>query len=986
MPSTRSSTKKRKSDTKNEPPKKIKMVREEAPEEEKVEKEETETDRVLRSISYTEHVEKEDEVSVRDLTKASSANLTDLFSRNTKRMERITQAEDLNKYKRSRANQIKEVEKPKPKADEESTKPSNVDESDAIAEGQSSQTEAQPNDEEDWESHDTQTNQSLDESILSGDGQVTLDSQILASRLEELESQQESQKQEEKETVEITIKKGEVQEDEKDESTAKKRRTNPVKRKTKEDRSIEVLQHETSLLIFLSYHLKRCQLSDGKTLQSVMLSLVPDHLHFNQVIEIQDDDDDDDSVADSQSSQRSKSLEKRKDAINIKKLVDWFDSTFVKKEEKIKQVTKKKKKVVDDDIDVVDSKKQDQKNLPYTLTEENLIQCVQNSHLQEKESIIVCASMLKSLGYICRFVVIIDPDQQANQSSGTKSKKKPIKNNDKKFVHNELWLEIYSLNLDKWIQVRGEVDTGSFSKSTKTVTKNFLDDFKYTGGSAQNMINKFHYNKDTKLPPKESPKAKSSPSQSPPTKSTQKEHLSVIEEPEKNTTIENIIRRTCTLPTFVVGVTTHQHECIIQDLTALHYMDVINNSTIIGREQYAQAKDWFLHDVIESFNNRISFKAQINGFEPLPIMSQILKRERDIIDGINDMINREFPSKIDDYKKHPLYCIDKFIGKYEALYPEDVKPVGKIGEHDIYEKKYLKPLHTRDKWLKEGRKVAEHAIAYKSVKASHASTKENTDLFGEWQTLIYVAPTAVDGIVPKNERGQVDLWHERMLPKKTVHLNIRGIGKVAKKLNIDYAPAMTGFEIRGGRSVPTIEGVVVCEEFEQVLRDAAIESERIRLKKVRERIELRVVKNWRRLTLRLMAVKEVNEMYKHLLDKEVKDENKKKEDAEKKKRARKKEEIEEKEQEYEFEEEEEEKTVKRKQRRSVPDESEEEETPKRKIRKSISDESESDEEEDIKPKRKIRKSVSDESEESDQDANMVDRVLENGRKIQVEEL
>lgn len=34
---------------------------------------------------------------------------------------------------------------------------------------------------------------------------------------------------------------------------------------------------------------------------------------------------------------------------------------------------------------------------------------------------------------------------------------------------------------------------------------------------------------------------------------------------------------------------------------------------------------------------------------------------------------------------------------------------------------------------------------------------------------------------------------------------------VCRSLGIDYAPALVGFEVQGGRMVPRIRGVVVCE-------------------------------------------------------------------------------------------------------------------------------------------------------------------------------
>ena len=52
-----------------------------------------------------------------------------------------------------------------------------------------------------------------------------------------------------------------------------------------------------------------------------------------------------------------------------------------------------------------------------------------------------------------------------------------------------------------------------------------------------------------------------------------------------------------------------------------------------------------------------------------------------------------------------------------------------------------------------------------------------------------------------------------------MHLAQKNLAPVCRKLGVDYAPAMTGFSIRGGRSIPDIVGVVVCEEHaDAVLR------------------------------------------------------------------------------------------------------------------------------------------------------------------------
>ncbi|MCI05943.1 DNA repair protein complementing XP-C cells, partial [Trifolium medium] len=41
-----------------------------------------------------------------------------------------------------------------------------------------------------------------------------------------------------------------------------------------------------------------------------------------------------------------------------------------------------------------------------------------------------------------------------------------------------------------------------------------------------------------------------------------------------------------------------------------------------------------------------------------------------------------------------------------------------------------------------------------------------------------------------NDRGQVDVWSEKCLPPGTVHLRFPRAYEVAKRLEIDSAPAM----------------------------------------------------------------------------------------------------------------------------------------------------------------------------------------------------
>ena len=100
----------------------------------------------------------------------------------------------------------------------------------------------------------------------------------------------------------------------------------------------------------------------------------------------------------------------------------------------------------------------------------------------------------------------------------------------------------------------------------------------------------------------------------------------------------------------------------------------------------------------------------------------------------------------------------------------------------MYARAVVHNLHCRVTWLKEGRVVKLNEETYKIVKArpkwdrmsGNMIKDQPLELFGEWQTDIYVPPPAENGKVPRNEYGNVDMFKEWMLPKGTVHLPIQG--------------------------------------------------------------------------------------------------------------------------------------------------------------------------------------------------------------------
>ncbi|XP_066261366.1 DNA repair protein complementing XP-C cells homolog [Euwallacea similis] len=251
---------------------------------------------------------------------------------------------------------------------------------------------------------------------------------------------------------------------------------------------------------------------------------------------------------------------------------------------------------------------------------------------------------------------------------------------------------------------------------------------------------------------------------------------------------------------------------------------------------------------------RADGKWWIESLSPFKALPTARDREEDE-DLSRQQMDQPLPKAISEYKNHPLYVLRRHLLKFEAIYPPEPSTLGFIRGEAVYPRSCVYTLHSRDIWLKQAKVVKMREEPYKIVKArprwdklsNQIVTDQLLEIFGPWQVEDYVPPTAENGVVPRNAFGNVDLFKSCMLPKGCVHLKLPGLNKVAKRLNIDCASAITGFDFHGGWSHPIYDGFVACEEFKDQLV-AAWEKEQDELdKKEQEKIDKRVYGNWKRL-------------------------------------------------------------------------------------------------------------------------------------------
>uniref|UniRef100_UPI003AADE6EE DNA repair protein complementing XP-C cells n=1 Tax=Centroberyx gerrardi TaxID=166262 RepID=UPI003AADE6EE len=236
------------------------------------------------------------------------------------------------------------------------------------------------------------------------------------------------------------------------------------------------------------------------------------------------------------------------------------------------------------------------------------------------------------------------------------------------------------------------------------------------------------------------------------------------------------------------------------------------------------------------------------------------------------LLDRPLPTSVAEFKNHPLYALKRHLLKYEALYPATAAVLGYCRGEPVYSRDCIHTLHSRDTWLKEARTVRLGEEPYKMVRGfsnrsrkarmmSEQKDENDLPLFGEWQTEDYQPPLAVDGKVPRNDYGNVYLFKPCMLPVGCVHLRLPNLHRVARKLDLDAAPAVTGFDFHGGYSHAVTDGYIVCEEHEEILRAAWVEEQELQKQREKEKREKRVISNWTLLVKGLLIRERLQQRY-----------------------------------------------------------------------------------------------------------------------------
>ncbi|KAI3543798.1 Rad4 transglutaminase-like domain-containing protein [Colletotrichum filicis] len=257
------------------------------------------------------------------------------------------------------------------------------------------------------------------------------------------------------------------------------------------------------------------------------------------------------------------------------------------------------------------------------------------------------------------------------------------------------------------------------------------------------------------------------------------------------------------------------------------------------------------------------------------------------------------------YKQSKEFCLERHMKREEALLPA-AKPVktflhkGKGGEFSpepVYSRKDVVNVKSAETWHKQGRAPKSGEMPLKRVPYRAATTNRRREiaeaeaasgekvlqgLYSFEQTDWIIPPPIKDGVIPKNNYGyfcvliewiqmltppsNIDLFAEHMCPEGAAHVPFRGAVKVCKRLGIDYAEAVVGFEFGNRMAVPVIQGVVIAEEYHDQVMEEIRKDEAERARKEDEKRRKAALSMWSKFLKGLRIVERIRQDYGHVDD------------------------------------------------------------------------------------------------------------------------
>nr|CCC93088.1 unnamed protein product [Trypanosoma congolense IL3000] len=245
-----------------------------------------------------------------------------------------------------------------------------------------------------------------------------------------------------------------------------------------------------------------------------------------------------------------------------------------------------------------------------------------------------------------------------------------------------------------------------------------------------------------------------------------------------------------------------------------------------------------------------------------------LEREREQLHAL--MYVEEVPKTLSLLQRHPLFILENGLTRYEGIYPKDASTmVGVVKGHVVYKRSAVVSLRSRDGWLREGRSVPSGEEAYKVIPPPPSRPfAKSISLFGAWQTRVFEPePLGNDGLIPKHPNTNWYILLDKPAPPGLVLMCQPNIVRVARRMDIDFGIAVTGFrrrkaiEVRSSRWEAVVGGIIVKEVNASSLLKAYEEWRQLVEEQELAKRKHRAFKWWLHLARRVLAFERIRQQY-----------------------------------------------------------------------------------------------------------------------------
>jgi xeroderma pigmentosum group C-complementing protein len=303
-----------------------------------------------------------------------------------------------------------------------------------------------------------------------------------------------------------------------------------------------------------------------------------------------------------------------------------------------------------------------------------------------------------------------------------------------------------------------------------------------------------------------------------------------------------------------------------------------------GKIKHYENMDWF-KTVMSGYvrGTQKCPRTEIDDHEEATDLKAVQPKKKEVKEG---------EETLQSYKTSPEFVLERHLKREEAILPtaKHVKMFtvkskgGESTEEKVFRRKDVVACKSIETWHKEGRaplpdEEPRKRVPYRAAttnrkrelaEAEHATGEKMLQgLYSRDQTDWIIPPPIENGIIPKNNYGNMDVYVPSMVPVGAVHIPRRGTMKICKRLGIDYAEAVTGFEFGARMAIPIVTGVVVAEENYEMVIEEWEKDEAERIRKEDEKTRKTAIGMWRKFLMGLRIVERVREEYGDELDGEA---------------------------------------------------------------------------------------------------------------------